>query len=416
MKKYLIFVVIIFLSLLSACGNDYQKSAFYEVNKIEKTDYKSVLGSQYKTLDINTDFNQALLGFSYSTASELLENRNGMYSPVSFYIALSELAELTGSDTRSEVLNALKIEDIDVLRNGNQNLYKKLSYENKISTLHIANSIWLNKNEVYKDKPLEALRDKYYASSYGIDFYEDKKLIEEWVKDHTGDKLGSGDFDDLDSDVMFLLINTIYFYDEWNSKFNKDLNYKASFAGVNQEVEYMKQEVDGYYFKNEKYESSSLDFKNGMKISFVAPFDSNKFNEIINNEDLLKESLISQSKEKQVIDYRIPKFTYKSSFDLVEYSRTLGINKVFDIGDFTPLTDTSLFVSALYQKTFIEIDETGGKAAAYTAIIGEKSSTHDEEVIFNLNRPFIYAIYSQDYPIFIGVVTNPGSNVEEVYE
>lgn len=370
MKKYLIFVFIILLSILSACGSNYQKSAYYEVNKIEMTDYKDVLGSNYKSLEVSTIFDQALLDFSYSTASELLEDRNGMYSPMSFYIALSELVELTGSDTRVELMNALKLDDIDVLRNGNQNLYKKLSYENKISKLHIANSIWLNKNEVYKDKPLEALRDKYYASSYGIDFYEDKKLIEEWVKDHTGDKLGSGDFDDLDNDVMFVLINTIYFYDEWTSKFNKDLNYKDSFIGINQVVEYMKQEISGYYYKNDKYESSFLDFKNGMKISFVSPFDNNKFSEIISDVNLLRDSLTSQSKEKQVIDYRIPKFTYKSSFDLIEYSRTLGVNKIFDIGDFTPLTDTSLFVSKLYQKTFIEIDEAGGKAAAYTAAIG----------------------------------------------
>jgi serpin B len=403
---------------LVACGKTYDASAYYQASKLEATDYKKVLGSQYKDTEVDAEFSQALLEFSYKTASELLEKRNGMYSPLSLYIALSELAELTAGDTRAEILNALNVNDIDILREGNQNLYKKLTYTNKVSTLSIANSIWLNKELEYKSEALEILRDKYYASSYGIDFSktEDKEHIGKWVNDNTGGKLGKGDFDDLDESVVFVLLNAIYFYDEWETKFIKSLNIMDNFEGLNEKVEYMTQELRGSYYKNADFETSYLKFKNGLNIRFVAPNDSSRFEEFLNNSTKLESAFSLELSEVGSIKYIIPKYSFKSSFDLLNYTKSLGIQKVFGSGDFSPLTDSKLFVNAVYQKSFIEIDEDGGRAAAYTGIDGVKESMPMDPFTFKLDRPFIYAIYSGDYPIFIGTVTNPLSSAEEIYK
>jgi len=417
MKKGLILVIFTLLVALSGCNSSYEKGAYYEVSALEKTNYKKILGSQYKDLEIDSIFSEALLNFSYKTASDLLEDRNGMYSPISYFIALAELAELTQDSTRVEILNALYINDIDILRDGNHGLYQKLSYKNDISTLSIANSIWLNKDKVYNENSLEILRDKYYASSYGVDFANaaDKKSISDWVSDNTGGKLGGNDFDDLGPSIAFVLLNTIYFYDEWNSKFDKDGNEFASFAGLEENVEYMSQVLEGGYFKNDEYESSSLVFKNGLRISFVAPYDSNNFVDFVSDEIKMKESLSRNPILNYLVSYKIPKYSYKSSFDLINYAKELGINKVFGVADFSPLSNEEIFVDAMYQKSFIEIDEEGGKAAAYTGIVGDTESVPFDMVDFHLNRPFVYAIYSGEYPLFIGTVTNPNSDKEEKY-
>lgn len=417
MKKYLIFLFILLLGVLTGCNNAYGKHAFYEVEKLQKTDYKKVLGSQYSNIEIDPTFKDALLDFSYKTASDLLEGRNGMYSPLSFYIALSELAELTANETREEVLNALFVDDIETLREGNQNLYKKLTYKNSISTFSIANSIWLSKNRVYNDQSLEVLRDKYYASSYGVDFSstDDKKAIGKWVSDNTGGKLGENDFNDLDATVVFVLLNAVYFYDEWKEKFDKKLNKFDTFFGLDKQVEYMNQQLDGSYFKSDEYEMSSLRFKNGFEIKFVAPYTSVNFEEFVKDGTKVRESLSRKIISNYLVNYRIPKYTYKSSFNFVEYAQSMGINRVFGVADFSPLTNDGVFVDKMYQKTFIEIDEEGGKAAAYTGIVGNESVEVTEIVDFNLNRPFIYAIYSADIPLFIGVVCDPSSNAEEKY-
>lgn len=416
MKKYFIFLFLILVSLLSACKSE--NYAFYEVEKLTKTNYKEVLGSANKDLEVDELFTNAVINFSYQTAADLLEERNGMISPLSFYIALSELAEITGENSQAEILNVLGINDLNILRNGNKNLYQKLCYENKISTLKIANSIWLNKHFEYKDPPLLQLRDYYYASSYGVDFTNsvDKKQIGKWVSDNTGGKLGEGDFDDLDELTVFVLLNTIYFYDEWLSKFDKDNNVMDSFYGVDQNVKYMHQKLDGKYYGNDEYKASSLEFKNGLRIVFAMPNDSSKFSSFINDPKKIESALNNNKFQNSEVLYYIPKFEYKSSFDLIPYANKLGIVSVFDenISNFKVLSDLRIFVSAMYQKTFIQIDEAGGKAGAYTGIVGETESMPNYAT-FKLNKPFVYAIYSGDYPIFIGSVINPNSNIEEEY-
>lgn len=417
MKKIIVVIIATLLAIsLSACNPKYSKNSYFEVEKLKKTKYEKVIGSQYKDLEIKDEFKNALIDFSYYTASQLLEDRNGMYSPISFYIALSELAEVTAGNTQKEIIDVLRVENLDILRDGNQALYKKLSYENKISTLRIANSIWLNKHKEYNDNALENLRNYYYASSYGIDFSieKEKKLIGDWVSDNTGGNLGKGDFLNLESDVVFVLLNTIYFYDEWSSKFEKSLNSFDSFEGLSSDVEYMNQKIKGYYFKTDDYELSYLNFKNGLRISFLKPLESNELEEFINDADKLK--LLSDSKEENAeIQYKIPKFNYKSTFRLEEFAFKMGLREIFGIGDFSPLTNKDTSVTDIYQKTFIEIDEKGGKAGAYTSIIAKDSAIDGEPVTFALNKPFIYAIYADDIPLFIGVVTNPSSNAEEIY-
>jgi serpin B len=74
------------------------------------------------------------------------------------------------------------------------------------------------------------------------------------------------------------------------------------------------------------------------------------------------------------------------------------------------LKDGNLAISAVLQKTFIDVNEAGTKAAAVTAI-GEAGSTAtpDEpevrEVI--LDRPFVYFIIDNMTltPLFAGVLT-----------
>lgn len=419
MKKYLLLIIFALSLTLVSCTPKYSKNAYYEAEKIEKTKSKVNLGSTYSDLEINDDFKNAVINFSYKTASDLLEDRNGMISPLSYFYALSALAEITETDTRSEVLSALLIDDIETLRKGNLDLYKKLNYENEISMLSLSNSIWLNNNYEYKEEPLQKLKDYYYASSYGVDFTnsDDKSIIGKWVADRTGGKLGRGDFDDLDPLTVVVLLNVIYFFDKWDSEFEKKDNVEMEFKGLKDSVTYMTQTTAGVFKETDSYEASFLKFKNGMQISFVKPSDNNVLVEILSNPESLKEAL-EISGFSQSVKYFIPKFSYKTSFGLVDYTKQIGINRAFsfDESDWTGLIDTiRLRVSDVFQKTFIEIDEEGGRAAAYTGIVGDKESAMPDFKTFKLDGPFIYAIYSGEYPLFIGVVKNPNSSLEEKY-
>jgi serine protease inhibitor len=56
----------------------------------------------------------------------------------------------------------------------------------------------------------------------------------------------------------------------------------------------------------------------------------------------------------------------------------------------------------------VQIDEEGVKAAAYIEFPGPTSPMPPEEIIdFILDRPFIFAITTDNIPLFMGTVNNP---------
>jgi serpin B len=416
MKKVFIMIMFVLLFSLTGCGKKYQKAMLFEAPKVEKTSTK-IAGSKFSNLEIDDAYKEAIINFSYNTAAKLLSENNVMYSPISLFFALSQLGEITSGSTRQEILQALQVESIDTLRIGNQNLYQKISYINSNSLLQIGNSIWLKNNELYKEEPLKILAEKYYASSFNVDFSDEltKEMLEAWVSDNTGGHLGKDAFKDLDPLTTFILLNTIYFYDQWKDKFNAKDNIVGNFKGVGN-VTYMRKALNSYYLDGPDYEASSLAFNNGMSIIFVLPKENVNFSDFISNPAKLSMALKTKTYQPFEVYYQIPKFSYKSSLNLFKFTQDLGIKEAFVNGDFSSLTEEPLVLSSILQKTFIEIDEEGGRAAAVTEISGVKNTAPGEPVNFILNRPFIYAITSFDYPIFIGVVKNPNDHGEYQYQ
>ena len=68
-----------------------------------------------------------------------------------------------------------------------------------------------------------------------------------------------------------------------------------------------------------------------------------------------------------------------------------------------------VFLSSAKHAARVAIDEEGVTAAAYTVMMeAGAAEPPDEEIDFTLDRPFVFAITSQDgLPLFIGVVNTP---------
>ena len=74
-----------------------------------------------------------------------------------------------------------------------------------------------------------------------------------------------------------------------------------------------------------------------------------------------------------------------------------------------------LFISNVFHKTHIEVDEEGTKAAAATAVTMDVSGAipaDDNQKYINLDRPFAYAIMDTQtgLPVFMGTVCDPTAN------
>ena len=110
------------------------------------------------------------------------------------------------------------------------------------------------------------------------------------------------------------------------------------------------------------------------------------------------------------MDVKIPEFDFEYAKDLTDILKDLGITSVFDQNRadlHNMITINEACIKKVVQKTYIDVNRKGTRAAAVTgmwAIAAGISSYERYEV--HLDRPFIFAIVHRNagIPIFIGAV------------
>ena len=84
----------------------------------------------------------------------------------------------------------------------------------------------------------------------------------------------------------------------------------------------------------------------------------------------------------------------------------------FGKADFSGISEQSLFVSAVRQQAFVEVNEEGTEAAAGTMAPGSVGIEIDPPKPFQMivDRPFLFLIEDQQTRtvLFMGVVFDPG--------
>ena len=124
--------------------------------------------------------------------------------------------------------------------------------------------------------------------------------------------------------------------------------------------------------------------------------------------------------EKRDVDLHLPKFKLQPpTITLAKQFEALGMKTAFDqpkgsanfdkIAPRTP--DDYLYISQIFHKTFIAVDEKGTEAAAATAVAldGASSAEKPEPVEFRVDHPFLFAVQhrASGVCLFLGRVTDP---------
>jgi serpin B len=125
--------------------------------------------------------------------------------------------------------------------------------------------------------------------------------------------------------------------------------------------------------------------------------------------------------ETRDVDLHLPKFKIElPTMALAETFETLGMKSAFDrpkgSANFDRMAPRKpndyLYISQVFHKTFIAVDEKGTEAAAATAVAmmaGSAMIQRPPPVEVKVDRPFLYAI--QHVPsgvcLFLGRVTDP---------
>lgn len=381
--------------------------------------------------EIPEDFLTAYKGFFMETGSALFKDskENIIYSPLSFFYALAFAAGGASGDTREELLHTLRYSYVEDLsadckaafealyhvpneKNGKDRDSGEYFPESRYS-FTMASSLWADETLEVKKEFADYGAAYFYGDTYSVDFGapETGKAMAEWVKERTGGILEPAAA--VPENMVLSLKNTVYFYDEWMDKFEKDNTREDSFKKADGETvicEFMNRTMSSHGFrKGETFTMSSLALKNGT-MEFYLPDEGVDVHEFFKNPDTLYEVMEGRDgAEMGEVVWKIPKFSYGSSLELAALLKNLGVEGAFrEDADFTGISDSSpLFFSAVTQDAHIGIDENGVEAAAYTEISWAGAAMPVGRADMILDRPFFYVIKNRGQVIFMGICEDP---------
>lgn len=354
---------------------------------------------------------------------------NVCISPYSITAALAMTYPGSSGETRDQMSAALGFPvDAAGLAASFQSLDRELDLPagDPDVALARANRLFGQSGYPFREEFLKLVAGNFSAPLEQVNFekaHEEARLkINAWVEEQTADRIpdllpgGS-----LDAETRLVLVNALYFKAPWRNEFSAGATAPMSFqtaAGEEKTVPMMRQVERMGYLKVPGATIVALPYR-GLPFHFLAilPDDGMK-----DPQSVLSPELFGQCKEipHQMVNLKLPKFRIEPpTVNLADTLAAMGMPSAFDrppgsanFDAMAPRTPNEyLYVSGVYHKTFIEVDEKGTEAAAATAVAMMRATSIqvDEPVEVRLDRPFFYAIQHQSTGavFFLGRLSNP---------
>jgi serpin B len=297
-------------------------------------------------------------------------------------------------------------------------------------TLNIANRLFAQKDYNFRQTFLLLVEQNYGASFEPLDFVADPKAatqhINKWVADQTHDKIRDLiPLDALNKLTRLVLANALYLKAPWADAFSEKATEPESFrvrgaASVN--VPTMRKTARFGYAKREGFSALNVPYMgDDLQFLILLPDDVNGLRAL--ESKLTADVLAKCAKlEERDVDLHLPKFKLEPpTIALAENLQALGMKSAFDIpqgsANFDKMAPRKpndyLYISNVFHKTFIAVDEKGTEAAAATAVVMMRATSiarpKPPPIEVKVDHPFIYAV--QHVPsgvcLFLGRVTDP---------
>ena len=341
--------------------------------------------------------------------------KNIMFSPTSLNFALGMIAEGAKGETKEILDDYLGTNDFAAYAKEYLDKIKAYNTEDESygyqSKVKIADAVWVDNGLTLQEKFKNTVSDSFGAEVEAVDFSAAEKtcdVINSWCNKNTEGLIPKIITPDLINDNTGLcLTNSLYFESGWSGEPWNVSDTEESF-GEKEKTKYMTCTGDRYY-ENDKATAFGRDYANGLSFIGILPNDEGDFN----LEGLDIGGLLKSNPEYDEVDCKMPKLNFETSTVLNDMLSSLGLDNLFSSNaDFSGIADQNVNVDTILQKTKLELDENGTKAAAVTAVTMECMSApaENEPIIktVELTRPFAFLIYdrSNDEILFIGKVTS----------
>ncbi|PIA52347.1 hypothetical protein AQUCO_01000303v1 [Aquilegia coerulea] len=353
---------------------------------------------------------------------------NLVFSPLSIHVVLSLIAAGAKGETLDELLMFLKSQT-----SGDLNLFSSelvalvLADGSKIGgpRMCFANGVWIEKSLPLKPYFKDIVDTVYKASSKQVDFQtkavEVTGEVNSWAENETSglikEILPSGS---VDSSTRLIFANALYFKGAWNEKFDASHTKDHDFHlldGTSVQVPFMTSKNKQYLSEYDGFKVLGLPYKQGedkrrFSMYFILPDAKDGLQGLVDkvgSPGFLDNHLPLQA--VPVGEFRIPKFKISFGFEAAEVLKGLGLASPFS-GGLSEMVDSpmgqNLYVSSIFHKSFIEVNEEGTEAAAASAGV-IKLRSMQMIVDFVADHPFMFVIREDltGVVLFVGHVLNP---------
>jgi serpin B len=366
-----------------------------------------------------------------------LKNENMLFSPLSAWLALSLASNGAEQETLQEIQTALRTNQYSLVQTNPlvRDLIRSLvSSERSGEVLRIANAVWVNSDRFDLAEKFQADAQTFYSilpddevvTSESFREASTLQHINNWVSKNTGGMIPSI-LNELNPDMASILLNALYFQAQWLQPFTLLLTGNDSFQladGSSKMVAMMQQSHMGVPFAtNGEYKMISLAFRKGTMangegepgrylLDVVIPDQADRSIFAFERNDY--QSLL-QDMQPGIVRVEIPKFQFSFEKSLTAALQAIGIERAFRPGQAqlaplgTPKGTGEAYISEVLQKTAVEMDENGFKAAAVTAVIVGTTAQPSPTAEFIADRPFFIALRDRvtGALLFQGIIANP---------
>lgn len=284
--------------------------------------------------------------------------------------------------------------------------------------LHQANSIWPQVDEPLLPSYVDLVRKYYGVEITPLDYArapeEARQRINQWcyeqTQGHIRDLVPAGLIDDL---TCLALLNAVYFQGNWEEPFNTkatetrpfhlSLNRKKNVSMMYKKARFRYAEFKALQILEIPYSGRDV----SMLILLPRHIEGHRsLEKLLSVENL---NTWREAIEPNMVEVFLPRFGMTTDYRLDTDLKALGMIDAFSQNaDFSGISSDALFLTFVMHKSWIQVDETGTRAAAGTAIGGGRGRMPDP-FIFNADHPFLFLIQDRNTGmiLFLGRVMDP---------
>ncbi|XP_034035160.1 antithrombin-III [Thalassophryne amazonica] len=304
----------------------------------------------------------------------------------------------------------------------NCRLYRK---KDKTTELISANRLFGEKSLTFNQTYQNISQMVYGAKLLPLDF-KDKPdqaqlTINNWISNKTEnrikDTLPEGA---VNPNTVLVLVNTIYFKGQWKKMFDKDNVFQSNFHVSEKRtctVYMMYQETSFRYrhFPEDHVQVLEMPYRgDDITMVFILPDTSTTLTQVEDSLDLEKLTGWLDMMTTVTVSVYMPRFQMEDSISLKETLQTMGLTDLFDSHKASlpgMLEDggDALYISEVFHKAFLEVNEEGSEAGATTVVMVTGRSFSFVQRVFKADRPFLLLVRESTINtlLFMGRVVNP---------